>query len=370
MPASVCPQCGEAVSEIARSEHRCQNCGLPLHEEEVGQQAAAADSPGQGEHISEFEHFAKHPESSLPLDTDWIEAKIRRSSQGETLAVLALLLPVMAQALALAWRFDSMGIEMALSWGTVIVTAVLLAVDAALLGSIDMKGTQRSGPGALFLGMLLLWIVCYPVVFFRRRHFGRPNLGPLAIVVAAFFVGAPFVQQFMHFGFVGSGVPTCDSREVIAMVNDIIRKSSIGPSVQSISDHRGISSGEAAESRKGQCLVKTRTETIRATYTVKMLNKEAGTFQVEVDPIITSDPPFCTDRDVIDLIAQMLREAPNGGGLINVQGHEEISYDQEKKVRHGRCQAAFQGVAQTVTYRFRVYWLDQKAGRFQVEFEP
>jgi hypothetical protein len=48
--------------------------------------------------------------------------------------------------------------------------------------------------------MLFLWIVCYPVIYFRRRHFGRPNLGPLAFLVAVFFVALWFNYNFERFG--------------------------------------------------------------------------------------------------------------------------------------------------------------------------
>src|SRR5262249_29015300 len=154
----------------------------------------------------------------LPRTTDHDELEPReivrrRGGSGETLAVLALLLPLLAQGLALACRFDSRGIEVAVGWGTVGFTALVLAVGAAVLGSIDLQGTRRAGPGALFLGMILFWIVFYPLVFFRRRHFGRPNLGPWAILVAVFFVAVPFVQEFMLFGVVGGGPPACTSRE-------------------------------------------------------------------------------------------------------------------------------------------------------------
>src|SRR5262245_48641923 len=151
---------------------------------------------------------------------------------------------------------------MALGWGTIAVTALVLAVDAAFMGTTDLHGAQRSSPVALFFGVLLLWIVFYPVTFFRRRHFGRPNLGPLALLVAGFFVAVPFFHNFARFGIAGDGVPTCTSREVIGMVDDIIRQSAVGPSVQSIRDHREISHDAANQIRKGQCLVKTQTETI------------------------------------------------------------------------------------------------------------
>jgi hypothetical protein len=216
--------------------------------------------------------------------------------------------------------------------------------------------------------MLLLWIVFYPVAFFRRRHFGRPNLGPLALLVAAFFVGVPFLHHLARFGIVGEGVPTCTSREVTGMVDDMIHKSPIGPSVQSITGHREVSYDPVTQTRKGQCVVKTQTETITASYSVIMINRKTGTFQVEVQPIIPADPPSCTDPLVIAQLERVIRGAPNGHLLQTVAGHEEIRYDRDRKTRHGRCRVTMQGWAGNVGYR--VYWVDQKTAMFQVEIEP
>src|SRR5262249_18576305 len=145
----------------------------------------------------------------------------------------------------------------------------------------------------------------------RRRHFGRPNLGPLALLVAVFFVTAPFLQNLARFGVLGGGVPTCTSREVVSMVDDMIRKSPFGPSVQSISGHREISYDSASQTRKGQCLLKTQTETITVTYSVKLLNRTTGVFQVEVEPFLTDEPPACTDPEVIALVERLIRDGPN-----------------------------------------------------------
>jgi hypothetical protein len=365
MIANNCPHCGEPLPQAARNERRCPRCGQTLPTEEAGQPAWDLPAPPDSEHIAEPDLLAKNRESALPPSQAWPEPNIRRSEHGETLAVLALLLPLVAQGLILACHFDSVGIETALSWGTVAVTALMLAVDAAFLGSTDLRGTQRAHPGGLFLGMILLWIVVYPMVYFRRRHFGRPNLGPLALLVAVFFVAVPFVHNFGQFGLVVAGVPTCTSKAVTNMVDDLIRQSALGPSVQSITDHRETSYDSSKQLRKGQCLVKTPTEIITATFSVKMVDAKAGTFQVELDPIVTTDPPLCTDLDVIELLERLVREGPNGRRIVKVTGHEEIRYDKEQQIRQCSCKLALQGRLDNVVYK--VYWLDQKTGQFQVQ---
>src|SRR5208283_4936372 len=148
------------------------------------------------------------------------------------------------------------------------------------------------------------------------------------------FVALPFVQEFMSFGTVGGGPPTCTSRDVITMVDDIIRKGPNGPSVQSISDYREIRYDPAGEIRTGQCTVKTLTETIPVTFTVKLLNRTTGVFEVNVQPIISEDPPSCTSPDVMDLLEDIFRRGPNGHLLKNLAGPMEIRYDRENKIRH------------------------------------
>ena len=101
---------------------------------------------------------------------------------------------------------------------------------------------------------------------------------------------------------------------------------------------------------------------------MRTINPKNGTFQVDVDPIIPEDPPFCTDRDVIAHLERVIREGPNGHLLKSVADHEEVRYDRENKSRHGRCRVTMQGWTGNVAYK--VYWVDRKTGQFQVEIEP
>jgi hypothetical protein len=338
MAAFVCPQCGGALNDMVLGERSCQSCGATVRSEMLGE-PAAAESSQPSEHFAEFDIGLKPAGLPLPPESTWPEVQIRRSAHGETLALLALLLPLLAQGLALACHLDSWGAGMALSWATIVATALLLAVDAAFLGTIDLRGTQRSSPVGLFFGILLFWIIGYPVAFFRRRHFGRLNLGPLALLVAAFFVTVPFVQQFAAFGVIGGTVPTCTSREVTGMVDDIIRKSPLGPSVQSISGYQEISYDRKSQTRKGQCVVKTQTETITATYTVKVVDRKVGTFVVEVDPIPFLALPSCTSPEVKEMVEDMIRKSPKGQALRSVDQYRETAFDPATKTRTGQCHA-------------------------------
>ena len=212
----------------------------------------------------------------------------------------ALVLPLVAQSLAVA--LDSRPVATALRFGTVLVTAILLTVDAALLGTVDRRGRRRSSPVALFLGIVLLWVVCYPLVFFRRRHFGRPNLAPLALPVAGFFTCLPLLHEFSRPGTFGE-VPTCTSREVVRMVDELLRADPRGASVQSVTGHREISYDPVNQTRKGQCLVRTRTETVTVGYTVRAVDRRAGTFQVEIEAAGPGEDPTAKRLDDEDRVA-------------------------------------------------------------------
>jgi hypothetical protein len=79
---------------------------------------------------------------------------------------------------------------------------------------------------------------------------------------------------------------------------------------------------------------------------------------------------------VIAVVERLIREGPNGHLLKTVAIHQQTRYDRERKTRHGRCQAVLQGQAimedwtKEVTYKYKVYWLDQRTGQLQVEIEP
>jgi hypothetical protein len=81
---------------------------------------------------------------------------------------------------------------------------------------------------------------------------------------------------------------------------------------------------------------------------------------------------------VIALVERLIRDRFPGQQVGGVGSHREISYDRANKVRHGRCQAMLQsqpnvparGKNASVVVNYRVHWLDQKTGQFQVVIDP
>jgi hypothetical protein len=239
------------------------------------------------------EHAPPVPEirdSQLPTYGDfeagesrWTDVNLKPRG-GETLAVLALLIPLIGMVLPAG----ALATSLLLSTGTVMLTTILLCMDAASMGTIDRYGNRQMSVTGLFFGMVLLWIVFYPLAYFRRRHFGRPNLGPLAILVAGIFILVPFFKErpFDHFlgGAASHRPPACNHPDVKALVEDLIRKTPIVANVKSISDYREIRYDEVRKMRVGKCLVKTfQGERINVYYNVSWIGQERRSFQVRIE---------------------------------------------------------------------------------------
>ena len=110
-------------------------------------------------------------------------------------------------------------------FGGLLATALLLWSDARKLGPVDRRGRDdHTGPAALLAGVLLLWVVVYPLAYFRRAAFAGPDLRvpaalvtllcgvlPLGLTVAAAFGYRPFPPS----------LPAADGPEVRAVLEQI-----------------------------------------------------------------------------------------------------------------------------------------------------
>jgi len=371
---AVCPGCGAQLPVPAGAEQEppvCPSCGrrvVPaathLQEGEPRREQAAevpaADVRYSGLDLPRWEDDASQAEVARHPDI-----RLATGSGGESLAVLALLLPLLVQCFFFFHTFASEWTGLAIGAATVLVTAILLTIDAAMLGSTDIKGRTREGPGMLFLGMVVLWIVFYPVTFFRRRHFGRPNLGWFALVVALVFVGGPFLKGILVEGvFPGGGPPSCTSATIVRMLDDMIRKSPMGHSVTGISDHRELSYDRLSGTRKGLCVVQTTNGPMTITYSVSWVNERSGTYQLQILSGIADEPPSCTDREVVGLVERLIRDSPLGNEVRAIEGFRETRYDRAAKARFGQCTVRTNRGDLTVS--FKVHVVDQNTGQFEV----
>jgi hypothetical protein len=263
-----CPLCGAAIPilDLDRSEPVSQQVTehIPPHVPEIRD----SQLPTYGD----FEAGESH----------WTDANLKPKG-GETLAVLALLIPLISMVVPAT----TMATSLWLGIGTVMLTTILLSIDAASMGTIDRHGNRQMTVTGLFFGMILLWIVFYPLAYFRRRHFGRPNLGPLALLVAGIFFLVPFFKDRPLDDFLGGAghkPPACTHPDVKALVEDLIRKTPIVANVKSVSDHKEIRYDEVRNMRVGKCLVRTfQGERITVYYNVSWIGQERRSFQVQIE---------------------------------------------------------------------------------------
>jgi hypothetical protein len=284
---------------------------------------------------------------------------LRPPQIGLALPVAALVLPVVAGSVLLF--VTSSGLTLAISAAAVVGSSLLMAIDAGRLGRTDLKGRQRESAGLLFLGMCLLWIVVYPLAFFRRRHFSGPSLAIPALLVALFFVGGPLLRAVL----VPPGLPACDSPEVVQLLNQVIRSTPAGARARSIDGHREVSYERVADRRQGQCVVHTDGGDIVVNYLVQWRDRAKGLFEVRIPP---PELPSCTSREVVQLLEQVIRGTPIGAKARSIDGHREVSYDQAADRRQGQCVVHSDGADLPVNYV--VQWRDREKGQFEVRITP
>lgn len=195
---------------------------------------------------------------------------------GLGLVYLALILPVLSGIL-LCFA-TSFSVAFGISAATVVATAALLAIDASRLGKVDLKGRQREGAGLLFVGICLLWVVVYPIAFFRRSAFSRPHLGFVALFVAAFFLGSPYIVSMI----IPARLPSCTSSEVAQLLEQVIHSTPAGATTKLIDGHREVSYDRSANVRHGECVAHMDSGDISVKFIVEWQDREKGLFQVEI----------------------------------------------------------------------------------------
>jgi hypothetical protein len=251
--------------------------------------AREAQDAGLAEHVTESPPVARVAGQGHDADVEPLDVRIKSGPGNDTCVVVALILPAVAAVVGLVSHTEAIALEWALGLGTVLMTAILLAIDAAALGRVDAKGGDRVGAGSIFAGVLLLWIVFYPAAFFRRRHFGKPNLGALAILVAVVFVGAPLARDAINLGTLLSGdPPACTSPEVTQLVETLIRKNNPLVPINRIDGFKETRFDRNAMIRHGQCMVHQPNGVLAVVYQVRWIDRTRGQFGVVIEP---ANPP-------------------------------------------------------------------------------
>jgi hypothetical protein len=122
---------------------------------------------------------------------------------GEALGTMIVAVPFIATILIWFWvgsmnLFQNPGGTLTLlTLGTVISTAILIAVEASQLGMgsrVDSRGKKGSSPAAWFVLSCLLWFVAFPWYLDQRRHYGRRPLVVAGILIGLVFIGSSFAM--------------------------------------------------------------------------------------------------------------------------------------------------------------------------------
>jgi hypothetical protein len=239
----------------------------------------------------------------------------------------------------------------------VVGSSLLMAIDAGRLGQTDLRGRQRESAGLLFLGMCLLWIVFYPLAFSQRRHFGGPALAIPALLVALFFAGSPFLRVLL----VPPGLPDCDSREVVQLLDQVIRSTPVGSKAGAIDGHHEVSYEPVADRRQGRCVVHTGGGDIVVNYLVQWRDRDKGLFEVHIPP---PEVPSCTSREVVQVLEQVIGGTPVGAKARSIDGHREVSYDLAPDRR--QCQCVVHTDSADLAANYLVQWRDREKAQFEV----
>jgi hypothetical protein len=239
----------------------------------------------------------------------------------------------------------------------------LLAVDAHRLGRANPASRQPDSPAALLLGMILIWIVVYPLAFFRRSRISGPHLGLPAVGAALFFAAGPLVHALLQ----PVELPSCTDQIVIDLVEQSLRDTPLGANIDWISDHEEVRYDRDRDVRHGVCVVCMEGSEFSLEYLVEWEDKSAGRFRVACRPLPVTLPRGDSEM-VIEVLAKVLADTDLGGSLLATEDHQELRYDKEEDVRYCKCIARTSEGRKEV--RYVVEWIDRDSGYFGVRVPP
>ena len=204
------------------------------------------------------------------------EPKGNMTHQGISLVVAALILPVVAGVAE--FFVNTVVLSFAIGGVAVLGSAVLVAVDARNLGKVDRTGKVRMGAGLLFIGMIAMWIVFFPLAFYQRRSFTSPDLFVHSLVVALFFLFGPMAYALL----MPQLLPTATSPEVIELLEKVIRDAAPEVKVLSVDGHQEISFDKESEIRRGKCMAHTDKGDFEVFYQVEWQDENKDYFLVRL----------------------------------------------------------------------------------------
>jgi hypothetical protein len=261
------------------------------------------------------------------------------------------------------------GASLDLSELVIEVVGSVATVGTSVLGYFSIRQTaffaQRSkahtgalsSPAFMYLAMLALWLVCFPVHFLIRSRMGGRNLLIPGLVVTGLYC-LPIFQPFM----VEAELPAVTNGEVQSLVKQLIEQNAgLGP--VTVKNPTEVSFNKDLQKRVGRCTIASKKFEEEFTFTITWQNRGTGVWQVTVLPQL---PPVDAP-EVINLLQNTLM-LPNGGRPKTLRNSTQVSFDADKQIRVGRI-TAVSPVGDT-EIRFTVIWENRTNGTFRVHIPP
>jgi hypothetical protein len=215
----------------------------------------------------------------------------------------------------------------------------------------------------LLLGIILIWIVVYPLAFFRRSRIGGPHLGLPAIGVALFFAAGPLVHALLR----PAELPSCTDPMVVDLVEKSLRDTANGANIESITEHEEVRYDRDRDVRHGECVIRMEDAEFALKYLVEWEDQSAGRFRVRCQPLPVTLPRGDSEA-VVEVLAEVLANTDLDGSLQAIEDHQELRYDKTEDVRYCECSVLTSEGRKEV--RYVVEWLDRDRGYFGVRVPP
>ncbi len=205
----------------------------------------------------------------------------------ELLAGLMLIVPLVTGVLIWqrqALRLDAQTVT-ALSCATVLGTALLGYADTrrwVFYFAESRPGEEPPvGPGWVYFGMLIIWVLFFPAYFLLRRRLGAATLIVPALVGTAVFMGPSLAPLFTE-----PDLPAATAPEVLATVKqalesipqNVARQNELGH--LTVSDAEELSFDPQAQRRVGRAKLTTNRGAQVIFYTVEWQDRRKGMFQI------------------------------------------------------------------------------------------
>ncbi|MFM7058262.1 MAG: hypothetical protein ACKO2P_15200 [Planctomycetota bacterium] len=299
------PQQDDTPADDAFSDAESFPAGFP--DEESAADASQSADASQGEEWADDNQPSEPPPSPI-------------------LAKLALVLPVVAGIIQ-AFLPDAAGLAVVI--GTILLTAVLLAIDIGSVVRWNPHGQFSASPTRTLFGIILLWIVFFPLTYFRRIAICGPDMRGTAVGAVAAFL---FLPSLITAWLKPPELPACDSQEVARVIQQLAGREFPGRRVKGVIDLREVVADLNLQQRRGSCTVLVDDERIPVPYKVEWNDQKRGIFLVALLLLPQANSPA-----VIELVEPQVRRQLEEFAITGIDDFREVEFDQQNQQRECTC---------------------------------